>query len=168
MLLFATLLTGIALVYGFSTIPNPAMQREFKLDHRRVSDLGQLQYGIEEFYRTKRFLPATLSDMATSSYSYSGNVATTDPVTSVTYEYTVMSEKTYQLCATFTTDSAKEEDAYDSENYKYTTYKSKFEHPQGKKCFDFTAPTLYEENSNNYPTPIFFMIQPTAGPGVAQ
>lgn len=165
MLLYTTVLTAIALVYGFSTIPNPSEQRELKLDHKRVSDLGKLQYNIDDYYRNNSMLPESLDSLTTNSYSYSKELSKTDPATNKPYEYILQTDQAYQLCATFTTDSAKEKDDYDSENYNYSTYKSKFGHKEGRQCFDFQAPPNYDI----IPTvqPDFYMIGPTLEPQVS-
>lgn len=157
MLVFATVLTVLALLYGFSTIPSPAKQRDLKLDHKRVTDLGELQYSIDEYYRTNYILPASLNEVKPTSYSYlSKELSKTDPETNQPYEYSKISDKKYQLCATFTTDSESDMDEYDSENYSYSSYKNKFKHPEGRYCFELDTPVVYRP----YPSPTFYMLPP--------
>ncbi len=165
MLLYTTVLTVIALVYGFSTIPNPSAQRELKLDHKRVTDLGELQYQIDDYYRNNNILPESLDNLTTTTYSYSQELSKTDPDTNKPYEYIKITDQTYQLCAIFTTDSAKEKDSYDNENYDYNTYKSKFGHKEGRQCFDFQAPASY--NTLPLEQPEFYMMEPTIEPEVS-
>lgn len=144
-LIFVSMLTVLAVVYGFSTIPNPAQQRAIKLDHQRVSDLGKLKQGIETYYYDKNLLPTSLKDVETNKYSYYDALNTLDPETGQSYEYLVTNPTDYQLCATFTTDSTKEADnEYDSENYNYSMYKKDFEHPIGRKCFSFSVQPTYQ------------------------
>jgi hypothetical protein len=135
MIFFATILTIIALVYGFMTIPNPAKQRALTLDHQRVNDLGQLQYSIEDYYKQNNQLPKTLEILTQNMYSPSSQLTKTDPETNKLYDYTQTGSTTYQLCATFATDSLKE-DTYDEKNYNYNSFRNKFQHPAGRYCFD--------------------------------
>ncbi len=146
MLIYLTVLTVIALVYGFMTIPNPSDQRKVRLDQQRVTDLGQLQYAIDDQYRLDQALPETINDIRDNSYSPSQSLIKTDPETGASYEYKMGTPMTYQLCATFTTDSEKEKMTADENNYSYASFKSKFPHGIGKKCFDFE---VYP--ANNYP-----------------
>jgi hypothetical protein len=159
MIIFATILAVSALVYGFSVIPTPAQQRELKLDHKRVSDLGEIQFSIDEYYRNSHRLPASLDELTTNTYYASKELGKTDPETKQSYEYSIVSEKTYQLCATFTTDSEKEMDYYDSENYNYSSFKAKFKHPKGRYCFDLDAPVVYTQPTAA-PLPTYYMLQP--------
>ena len=149
MLIFATILTVVALIYGFSAIPSPMQQRVLKLDHKRVSDLGQLQYSVEDYYQNNGILPQTLDVLEENSYSPSETLDKTDPETKKPYEYTLVTPNSYKLCATFTTDSSQQSSSYDDENYTYDTYKSKFKHPKGYYCF-----TLHVRANLYNPSPI--------------
>jgi hypothetical protein len=124
--------------------------------------LGQLQYSIEAYYRINNQLPQTLDVLKENSYSPSESLDKTDPQNKQNYEYTIKSPIDYTLCATFTTDSMQQKEAYDEENYLYETYKNKFSHPQGHHCFDLkvianpvptTWPT-YEPGVKRLPLPI--------------
>lgn len=140
-LLFVSILAVIAVVYGFTTIPSPAKQREFKLDHKRVSDLGLIQSTIESYYMNNHILPETLDVIEDNRYTYGQSLSKIDPENGQPYEYHVNGQTSYQLCATFITDSTQKNDyiTYDTENYMYSSYKKKFEHSVGHKCFDFTV-----------------------------
>src|SRR5437762_12369138 len=91
MLIFATILTLIALVYGLARVPNPAQQRAYKLDHHRVSDLGMLQYTIDNLYQRKPNLPHSLDEVTINSYSYSTLLNKKDPETNQPYQYRLTS-----------------------------------------------------------------------------
>ena len=47
---FITVLTLAAAIFGFLAIPSPDDQRKIELDQKRVSDLGQIQYTIDNYY----------------------------------------------------------------------------------------------------------------------
>jgi hypothetical protein len=150
MLIFASLLTLVALVYGFLSVPNPAEQRTYKLDHRRVSDLGELQHNIDAYYQQNQKLPSSLDVLTSNTYSYSTPLNKKDPETNNFYEYSVTSSTSYTLCAVFKTDSAKEEaknyDFYDEGNYSYSSFRDKFKHGIGHTCFPLSVtptPTAY-------------------------
>lgn len=140
-LLYMSVLAIAALVYGFSTIPSPTQQREIKLDHQRVSDLGQLTYSINEYYTTSQQLPKSLNDVTNNSYSSGTPLIKNDPETNKPYEYIVTSQTSYKLCATFTTDSTKEDRyTYDETNYTYSSFSDGFRHGKGYVCFIKTVP----------------------------
>jgi hypothetical protein len=157
-LLYITILTVIALVYGFSTIPSPVAQREKSYDHQRVVHLGQLKYSIDEAYRKTYQLPNTLSEISENVYSPSMPLEKTDPETKAAYEYTKVSNSppSFKLCATFTTDSMNEDPyAYDDANYNYSSFSNDFKHPKGHYCFTFTPNSYYPTPSpqvTTYPT----------------
>jgi hypothetical protein len=144
MLGFTAILAIIALVYGFSTIPSPAQERLLQFDHRRVSDLGKIQYSIDDYFRTNEQLPHDIDSLHSNVYSYSESLSKADPETKQPYEYQVLTPNRYRLCALFMTDSRTEtySYSYDDENYNYSSFKRKFEHPKGPYCFDFTTPIL--------------------------
>src|SRR5689334_14627785 len=133
-LIVVTILSVLAGIYGFSRIPSPAKQHAIKLDHKRIADLANIQYSITDYAQTNDALPTSLDQVKTQRYSTTP-LEKTDPETNVPYEYTVISSTSYQLCATFTTDSSKEDaNYYDSDNYVYSADKTKFAHGIGPKC----------------------------------
>lgn len=144
-LLFVSMLTILAVVYGLTTIPNPATQRATKFDHQRVSDLGKLKQSIQTYYYDKKVLPQTLTVLEDENKTYYDTLNILDPDSGTPYEYLVSNETNYQLCANFATDSTTEDQyTYDSENYNYSLYNKDFEHPQGRKCFVFSVTPSYQ------------------------
>jgi hypothetical protein len=140
-LIYMTILSVAALVYGFTTIPSPTQQREIKLDHERVSDLGQINYTISDYYTNHQQLPKALEDLPGNSYSTGTPLVTKDPETNKPYEYIVTSETSYKLCATFATSSLKEDRyTYDDSNYTYSSFSDQFRHGKGYQCFIKTVP----------------------------
>jgi hypothetical protein len=138
---YITVLAIAALVYGFTTIPSPTQQRDIKLDHERVSDLGQINYTISEYYTNHQQLPKGLNDLPGNGYATGTPLVTTDPVTHQEYEYIVTSDTSYKLCATFATSSTNEARyAYDENNYTYSSFSEQFRHGKGDTCFIKTVP----------------------------
>lgn len=158
-LIFVSFLTVAAVVYGFSTIPNPAKQRALKLDHKRVTDLAEIQKSISAYYTENNMLPQNITGL-TKQYYDSEIVNTKDPETGKEYEYITTGPTSYQLCATFATSSAEEANAYDSENYLYSRYKKDFPHPVGYQCFPFSETPKYQYQQP-YAVPTMNRISPT-------
>ena len=89
--------------YGLVIIGTPGQQRAFQFDQRRVSDLQQISYAINEYWQNSGKLPSGFDDLKNQPYYYVQSVI--DPKTEIPYEYRIMGDKTYELCATFETDS---------------------------------------------------------------
>ncbi|HWY79896.1 MAG TPA: hypothetical protein VNW29_06075 [Candidatus Sulfotelmatobacter sp.] len=155
-LAYITILTAIALVYGFTIIPSPALQQMFAIDHKRVVNLGYIQSSIDTYYQTNSQLPKSLNELTTNSYNSQEPLSKIDPQTKQPNGYIITSSSTYKLCATFATNSSKEDvNSYDiTNNYDYPTFKDKFKHPVGYYCFNEKE---YQNtyNSSNSPTPSF-------------
>ena len=147
-IIYITILTVIALVYGFMTIPSPAEQRKIVEDHRRVSDLGAIKQNIEDYYTAHKTLPQSLEEVKPISLK--------DPETNAQYEYRILYEVPpyIQLCANFTTDSAKDNPyETDSSNYTYQSYSGNFPHPKGHYCFKLNI-NYYSPTPTETPTSI--------------
>ena len=145
---YITLLSIIAVAYAFSIIPSPAKEQIIATDAKRVSDLSDIQTAVDNYYQTHNKLPATLDNLKTKAYDPSTPLVKTDPKTNQPYEYTVTSTYGYKLCATFATDSTKEQpDPNDSTTYP--VYSGDFTHPEGHFCF-----TQKEQPPYNQPIPV--------------
>ncbi|HBU28020.1 TPA: hypothetical protein DEB00_02785 [Candidatus Uhrbacteria bacterium] len=99
----ATLVTLTAVVIGgFFLMDSPADQRLRKLDDQRVNDLWTVQSGVENYWYQKTMLPESLTEVSESF------VLPVDPETGAAYEYTRLTDQTYELCATFSFTPAKD------------------------------------------------------------
>lgn len=147
---YITIITIGALGYGFSEIPSPIDQRARNYDMQRVSDLQAIKSQIYTYQDTHSQLPESLDSLATK-----GSVAPLrkiDPETNVPYEYRKINDETYELCATFTTDS---KDAQEYAN-SYMYYEEDFYHGVGRTCFTIEAPLPKRyDQTNVVPTIIF-------------
>ncbi|MEN9558049.1 MAG: hypothetical protein RL141_418 [Candidatus Parcubacteria bacterium] len=94
-----TLLVIIAIVAGIVMIGSPMEERVRRTDEQRVSNLQQISYAVDQYGQTQGALPASMADIAKQPDVYIQRIA--DPETGVPYRYTVLSETSYQLCATF-------------------------------------------------------------------
>lgn len=77
----------------------PGDVRERKIDNQQISDLQDMQWRIEDFYRSNETLPENIAMVYTPA-----NVPTA-PEGREAYSYEVTGDKTYEFCATFATAS---------------------------------------------------------------
>lgn len=144
--IITTIMIG-AVIYGFVIVGSPAESRGRKFDQTRVSDINNLSYSIENYYRQNKKLPEKLSDLAKSDYLSN---RTKDPETNKDYEYLPTNQTTYQICANFATTTDKQRDDY----LKYINSPGKdFNHPKGHYCFDLKIPSDVINQVNTY-TPL--------------
>ena len=128
---------GIALltvVWGFVVTGSPGTARLQKFDDRRVEDLqtiedeienaclGGTRYSPMEERALQRPLPATLEDVVELATLRRPDIR--DPETGKKYEYDVLDESRYRLCATF-------HFSRDEENLPI------WNHEAGRQCFEF-------------------------------
>lgn len=91
----AALVVLAAVGYGFANIETPAVVREAKIDTLMVSDLQDMQWRIEDYYRVNNALPENLETI------YGSFPVPQAPENKPDYAYEVTGDKTYKLCATF-------------------------------------------------------------------
>lgn len=120
---------------GFSVAGSPVLQREMRLDAERVEDLQRLTWQIESEAVKEGELLETLDAY---TFEYSGQEEMQDPVTGEDYEYRVLDEDTYELCATFTHQS--------DPRFGRGIMDERWNHEAGQQCFertvDFSADAL--------------------------
>ena len=90
---------------GVVVMGTPGEQRLRRLDARRVEDLRDLSWAINHFHDTRDALPASLSVIESET---GRALSLVDPVSGVPYRYQPGKGERYRLCATFTSDSARE------------------------------------------------------------
>ena len=122
---------GIAVVYGLTLVGTPAQQRLLQFDDRRVSDLQSITYAVDSYWQRNESLPQMLEDLRVPTY-YVESIS--DPKTGELYEYNIISETAYELCATFETDSSE------YENQAVPRFLDRgisfWNHSAGLTCFD--------------------------------
>jgi hypothetical protein len=107
----------------------PGERRQVRLDERRVDDLQALGHAIDRYHAQHRVMPGALSALA----ALPGNtLALVDPETGAPYVYLPASERRYQLCASFTTDTGVTRAADDPD----------WQHGIGQHCFARRADKL--------------------------
>jgi hypothetical protein len=91
-----------AVVGGVIVVGGPDTGRLERLDDERVEDLRGIMRAIDRFKEHHERLPETLVELAEDPRA---RVNTLDPASALPYEYAILSEDTYQLCAVFDGES---------------------------------------------------------------
>ena len=135
-LALAILVVVSSVTYGIFLVGSPGSQRTLKLDERRVSDLTNIARAVDIYWNDSDKLPENL-DALQDLRVYIRSAQ--NPETGEPYEYRVLSEKGYELCAIFTTDSA-------SQNQEFPPAFSErvWEHSTGRVCFGLEAQSTGE------------------------
>lgn len=120
-----------AVVYGIILMGSPAEQRSLQFDQRRESDLQQISFAIDVYWGRNEVLPEVLEDLQDSRYFIR---SIEDPVTGEKYEYTTLSEVTYELCAVFENDSSETR-----AEFQKPFSEQIWEHGPGRTCFELEA-----------------------------
>lgn len=134
--LAAVLVVG-SIVLGFSVLGTPQTQREMRYDSQKVEDLNNIQYQIVNFWQQKRALPRVLADLEDP---ISGFIVPLDPQTGEPYRYEVTGNLSFNLCATFATETR------DSLVPPIKAIgEGNWAHGAGEECFERTIdPDLYK------------------------
>jgi hypothetical protein len=132
-----SLIVLAAIIFGFTQVGLPMTQRDENTDQTRASNLSTLESYIQSYYYSSQKLPVKLSDLSSAS-------SQKDPETGKAYEYKIKGSTSYQLCATFKTDSAKKDSTVAANIYMSS---SKFNHPKGYHCFDLKVTSPYQSSS---------------------
>jgi len=141
-------IVAAATVGGFFLAGSPFAERMRRFDERRAGDLQTIQWQIVSYWQSKEKLPATLDDLRDP---ISGFVLPSDPETGTGYEYRAVDRLTFELCATFRTDSAKTQITYAKEAVPPAApaeipYRAEdnWRHGIGRVCFERTIdPEFY-------------------------
>jgi hypothetical protein len=115
-----------AIVAGLVVIGSPSDERARRLDEQRVRALQSLTRSVDEYWRVRGRLPASLPELMQEPRF---SAETRDPVTAQAYGYRALSPRTYQLCADFDRQSEEE---LDSPFWK---------HGSARHCFDVEVGT---------------------------
>jgi hypothetical protein len=129
----------LAIVTGFYMAGSPQSERARRFDDQRVNDLTNIQSQVTNYWRAKQKLPQSLDDLRDPISSF---IMPQDPETNANYEYRVMGDKTFELCATFRTTSVNNQT--DTATPMRIGVSDNWAHGEGKVCFSRTIdPELY-------------------------
>lgn len=127
LMIVAGVVVVATLAVAMSTLGSPATQREQQLDERRVHDLERIVTAVDAYVDTHDVLPVTLDVVARQP---GRSLPLTDPVDRTPYTYQVTGKRTFKLCATFATDTAK------TTEYDGRWVEDAWLHGAGRHCFD--------------------------------
>ena len=125
-LIVAATIFVLAAVVAAIYIEPPQAARDKRLDDRRVRDLESLEGRLNEYWNRQKKLPQSLNDLTAGGLQG----ADLDPETSVAYEYVPTGERSYRLCATFSSASA------DNVRRDWPAREVEWAHARGQQCFD--------------------------------
>lgn len=131
----ATFAVALALGVALWTLGSPGTQRDVRLDERRERELQRLETAIESHWEQAKSLPTDLDTLASRPGM---QLATQDPVSGTPYGYRITGERSYQLCASFATDSAE------SARQGRRSADLDWPHGVGAACFDRSVQTRAE------------------------
>lgn len=118
----ATIVSGI-LIAGS---PKEARLRNFDL--QRTSDLSELRFFVENYYRENEKLPEDLTATQLKDIK--------DPESGQPYEYRIIDESTYELCAIFSLSAEESENSF----RRFPGEDEWHFHEAGKQCFQKKIP----------------------------
>jgi hypothetical protein len=126
---FAAAIASVLAVIGVAlwVIGSPGEERLRRLDDRRVGHLEAIAAAVDRHFESKRQLPATLEELARLDRSFD---PVTDPVSGQPYEYRVLGERRYQLCAEFQHRSREEPQAAWPVSLHF------WKHDAARQCFE--------------------------------
>ena len=117
-----------AVIGGIILLDSPAQERLRRLDERRVDDLRELAYAVDIYWTREGSLPASLAELSEQE-RIARDLA--DPATGQPYEYRVLGDRTFELCAVFARDTGT--DGRDIPDRSFWL------HGPGRQCFEVEA-----------------------------
>lgn len=132
--LVSALVMLLSIGAGFTLIDTPMLARAKAFDNRRVSGIQELQFGVQNHHRRFGKLPESLEALRDADGMVRKH-ALADPQSGVPYEYRVIDDLNYEICAVFTTDNR---DTEESEYGYYDVrgpYGTRYLHGAERTCF---------------------------------
>jgi hypothetical protein len=129
-----TIVVG-AVITAIVLLDPPGVQRQRKMDSRRIEDLMSIQRATEEYWTRHKVLPP---DLATLGKEAGLLVPANDPETGAPYIYEGTGPKSYRLCADFARTTA--------ERAAIPSYLIQWAHGAGRHCFDLKIPKDVDES----------------------
>jgi hypothetical protein len=122
-----TVAVTAAIGWGIFVVGSPADERSRRLDQRRVQDLIGVAQAVDVFWTRRASLPASLQAVRDE---VGVQVTITDPGTNAPYEFRVLAENRYELCAVFEGESAEAAGVRTADFWS---------HRSGRQCFQRDA-----------------------------
>jgi len=122
-----------ALIFGES----PMEARNKKLDNAILNDFSSIKNAIDQYYITNENLPKNLSVLEEEIGFITQDILT-DPEKSLDYQYNILDEKKYELCADFKTSNLEDN------NVANEFYREIWPHKEGSQCIGKSIENLKE------------------------
>lgn len=130
--LFASIVAGVAIVWGFLIVGSPMNRRLERFDERRLEDLRQIAAEVQSIVADSphkltalvRPLPKSLDEIVQKGDRKRS--LPVDPLTGEPYAYRIVSDTTYELCASFALE-------------RKTADRDFWNHSAGRFCFTIDA-----------------------------
>ncbi len=126
----ASLAVIVVAAIGFALSGTPQEQRLRRTDQQRIMDLQNISSSVDQYWYLNRQMPPDLQTLSKQRNVYISSL--NDPSTGAAYEYVKTTSSTYDLCATFDTDSEKDPNNISSPRMPTETF---WFHPVGRHCF---------------------------------
>lgn len=124
----ASVVVIATVVAAMLVMGSPGLQRESRLDRTREQNMQRIAMAINRRTVAGKPLPANLASLAREP---GRRLSIVDPATSAPYVYEITGDRSYRLCAIFTTDTAQESrKAWIDQDWLHGT---------GRHCFDRKA-----------------------------
>jgi len=124
MSIITIVIIAVSFIGGFFVIDSPITARNKAYDQTRINNLQEIKNVVDMYYQEYQELPESLS--ALTKYQ---KLMINDPSNNP-YEYRVVDDQSYELCAEFETSNQEEEIDY----YLMPGY-NEFGHDAGRNCF---------------------------------
>ncbi|MFH1187735.1 MAG: DUF5671 domain-containing protein [bacterium] len=100
----------IAFAASLFTVETPTQARNRKLDEAVINDFNSIGSAIENYYQDNEKLPGNIAELKKDSNFLTEDDAK-DPKNGKEYEYKIIDDKTYELCAEFKTSNKDDAEA---------------------------------------------------------
>lgn len=122
-LVVATSVVVVSVIAAIIIIGSPTEGRFQQLDSGRLSDLRGIMAASDLYWSRNDRLPSSLEELAEDPRT---GVNTIDPGSAESYDYRVLDEDTYELCAVFDRESADPPSRSAADFWR---------HAAGRQCF---------------------------------
>ena len=142
---YASLVVVIAVfVASLFIVESPTETRSRKIDENILENFSSIESAVNEYYNINEKLPKSL-EVVREDYRYITEEDILDPITKEKYEYKIIDDKSFELCANFRTSNK------DNEDNRHKDYlEEQWPHDAGDQCLKGKA-TKYGEGK---PLPI--------------
>ena len=125
-----TVAVTAAVIAGIYLLGSPSEERARRLDERRVQDLSGISQAIDVYWTRQSNVPSSLDQLRSET---GANITVTDPLTNAPYEFRLLEEGKYELCASFEGDSRESEGRFGAGFWT---------HRAGRQCFQRGASSV--------------------------